>query len=307
MADAGTAGIQRKPPGLGRRIVSSWVPYSYVAPFYILFLVFMAFPIVFTLYLSFHSWDGLSSMRFTGLDNLVRIVRDPVFWTALYNTLFIGIVAHIPMLSFALIVAFILDSGFIRFRHFFRTIYFLPVVASSVAISLVFMNVFGFRGGLINLVIMAFGGERIHWLGGQGEWVRTVIMTVFIWRWVGWNMVIYLAGLQSIPNELYDSARIDGAGWPQVLRHISLPLIKPVVLFSFVLSVVGTFTLFDEPFVLAGVEGGPNRMGLTLMVYLYRNAFRFSRFGYASSIALVIMILTIVVAVMNIRFFREKV
>lgn len=307
MGYAETVGTNRKPRGLGRRMINSWVPYSYIAPFYVLFLVFMAFPILFSFYLSFQSWDGLSAMRFSGLANFTRIAQDPVFWTALYNTLFIGVVAHIPMLSFALIVAFILDSGFIRFRHFFRTIYFLPVVASSVAISLVFMNVFGFRGGLINLIIMAFGGERINWLGGQGEWVRTVIMTVFIWRWVGWNMVIYLAGLQSIPNELYDSARIDGASWPQVLFRISLPLIKPVVLFSFVLSVVGTFTLFDEPFVLAGLEGGPNRMGLTLMVYLYRNAFRFSRFGYASSIALVIMLLTIIVAVMNIRFFREKV
>lgn len=295
-----------RPNTLLRRIRDSWVPYSYIAPFYILFLIFMAFPIVFSLYLGVQSWDGLSPMRFVGLGNFQRLFDDPIFWRALANTLYIGVVAHIPMLSFALIVAYILDSGFIRFHHFYRTIYFIPVVTSSVAISIVFTNIFGFRAGLVNIFVVMFTGDRINWLGGQGEWIRSVIMTIFIWRWLGWNMVIYLAGLQSIPGELYESARIDGATWPQILLRISLPLIKPVVLFSLVLSVVGTFTLFDEPFIVAGVEGGPNRMGMTLMVYLYRNAFRFSRFGYAASIALVMTVMTVVVSVLNMRVFRKK-
>lgn len=298
--------LVRKQFSLLRRMQRSWVPYSYIAPFYILFLIFMAFPIVFSLYLGLHSWDGLSPMMFVGLGNFQRLIGDPIFWRALSNTLFIGVVAHIPMLTFALIVAYILDSRFIRFQHFYRTIYFIPVVTSSVAISIVFTNIFGFRAGLINAVLVLFGGDRINWLGGQGEWIRSVIMTIFIWRWLGWNMVIYLAGLQAIPGELYESARIDGATWPQILFRISLPLIKPVVLFSLVLSVVGTFTLFDEPFVVAGIEGGPNRMGLTLMVYLYRNAFRFSRFGYAASVALVMTLMTVIVSVVNIRTFKEK-
>lgn len=293
-------------PGLLTRIRRSWVPYSYIAPFYILFLIFMAFPIVFSVYLGFHQWDGLSPMNFILFDNFTRLYNDPIFWRALSNTLFIGIFSHIPMLFFALLVAYILDSGFVRYQHFYRTIYFMPVVVSSVAISIVFTNIFGLRSGFINLVIVLLGGERIHWLGGQGEFVRLVIMTIFIWRWLGWNMVIYLAGLQSIPGELYESARIDGASWPQVLFRISLPMIKPVVLFSLVLSVVGTFTLFDEPFVVAGVEGGPNRMGLSLMVYLYRSAFRYSRFGYAAAVALVMTVMTIIVSLLNMKVLGKK-
>ncbi len=293
-------------PGLLKRMRRSWVPYTYIAPFYILFMIFMAFPIVFSLYLSVQHWDGLSPMRFIGFDNFMRLAGDPMFWRALNNTLFIGIVAHIPMLLFALVVAFILDSGFIRSQHLYRTIYFMPVVVSSVAISIVFSNIFGLRSGIINLFVVMLGGQRINFLGGQGEWIRLVIMTIFIWRWLGWNMVIYLAGLQSIPGELYESARIDGASWPQVLFRISLPMIRPVVLFSLVLSVVGTFTLFDEPFVVAGVEGGPNRMGLSLMVLLYRNAFRYSRFGYAAAVALVMTIMTVIVALMNAKLFGKK-
>lgn len=293
-------------PGLLTRMKRSWVPYSYIAPFYVLFLVFMAFPIVFSVYLGFHQWDGLSPMNFIWFNNFIRLYNDPVFWRALSNTLFIGIVAHIPMLFFALVVAYILDSGFVRSQHLYRTIYFMPVVVSSVAISIVFTNIFGLRSGVINLVIVLLGGDRINWMGGQGEYIRIVIMTIFIWRWLGWNMVIYLAGLQSIPGELYESARIDGASWPQVLFRISLPMIKPVVLFSVVLSVVGTFTLFDEPFVVAGVEGGPNRMGLSLMVYLYRSAFRYSRFGYAAAVALVMTLMTIVVSILNMKVFGKK-
>lgn len=293
-------------PGLLTRIRRSWVPYTYIAPFYILFLIFMAFPIMFSVYLGFHQWDGLSPMNFILFDNFARLYNDPIFWRALSNTLFIGVFSHIPMLLFALVVAYILDSGFVRYQHFYRAIYFMPVVVSSVAISIVFTNIFGLRSGLINLIMVLFGGERIHWLGGQGEFVRLVIMTIFIWRWLGWNMVIYLAGLQSIPGELYESARIDGASWPQVLFRISLPMIKPVVLFSLVLSVVGTFTLFDEPFVVAGVEGGPNRMGLSLMVYLYRSAFRYSRFGYAAAVALVMTVMTIIVSLLNMKAVGKK-
>ncbi len=295
-----------KRESLIRRIRKHWVAYTYIAPFYILFLIFMAFPIVFSLYLSLHQWDGLAPAVFIGVQNFTRLVADPAFGRALWNTLYIGVLSHIPMLTLALIVAFILDSRFVRLRDLYRTIYFIPVVTSSVAISIVFMNIFGHRAGLMNVLVVSLGLDRINWLGGQGEWIRPVIMTIFIWRWLGWNMVIYLAGLQSIPGELYECARIDGASWPTVLFRISLPMIKPIVLFSLVLSVVGTFTLFDEPFVVAGVDGGPNRMGLSLMVYLYRSAFRYSRFGQAAAVALVMTLMTVLVSVISMWLLRQK-
>lgn len=288
---------------LWKEIKKNKVPYTYIAPFYILFGLFGAFPILYAFYLSFQQWDGLNRMRFIGLQNYKLLFNDPLFWKAAYNTIFIGIVAHVPMLLFALFIAFIINSGLVRFKEVFRTVYFLPVITSSVAISIVFLSIYGVRAGLANYVLTSIGLPPIDWWGGFGQWVKPAIIIMFVWKWVGWNMVIYLAGLQSIPGELYEAGAIDGASMPQIFFRITLPLMKQIILFSLILSTIGALTIFDEPYMLVGTVGGTDYAGLTLMVYLYREAFEHVRFGYASAIAYMISAFIVIVAVINMKIF----
>jgi cellobiose transport system permease protein len=282
------------------------VPYIYIAPFYILFALFGAFPIIFAFYLSFQQWDGLEAMNFVGLQNYKQLLSDPIFWKAAYNTVYIGIVAHVPMLIFALFVAFVVNSAMVKYKQVFRTVYFLPVITSSVAVSIVFLTLYGVKAGLINYVLTLFGLPPIDWWGGNGNWVKPAIILLFMWKWVGWNMVIYLAGLQGIPRELYEAAEIDGASMTQIFFRITLPLLKPIILFSLILSTIGALTIFDEPYMLVGTGGGTDNSGLTLMVYLYREAFEYVHFGYASSIAYVISIFIIIIAVINMKVFGKQ-
>ncbi|MGQ9629010.1 MAG: carbohydrate ABC transporter permease [bacterium] len=292
-------------PSLWREIKRNWVAYAYISPFYILFALFGAFPIIFSLFLSFQRWDGISPMKFVGLLNYTRIFNDAVFLKALSNTLIIGVVAHVPMLSLALILAFIINSGLIKYKDVFRAIYFLPMVTSSVAVSLVFMTMYGVRFGFINFLLAKLGLQPIDWWGGTGFWVKPAIIILFVWRWLGWNMVIYLAGLQGIPEELYEAARVDGANLRQIFMHITLPLLKPIILFTLILSTIGALTIFDEPYILVGSSGGTGRAGLTLAVHLYQQGFEYVHFGYASAIAYVVCIMIIVLSVLNIKIFGK--
>jgi ABC-type sugar transport system permease subunit len=280
----------------------NWVAYAYISPFFILFAIFGAFPILFSLVLSFQDWNGISPMQWAGLQNFIRLFQDRLFWLALGNTLYIGIVAHVPMLIIALILAFIINSGLVRYKDFFRTAYFLPVITSSVAVALVFGTLYGVHFGLINWVLAEIGLKPIDWWGGRGEWIKPAIIILFVWRWLGWNMVIYLAGLQGIPGDLYEAAAIDGASLPQIFRLITLPLLRPVILFTIVLSTIGAMTLFDEPYILVGVMGGTSNAGLSIAMYLYNHGFNLAHFGYASAMAYVVSAIIVVASVLNIRF-----
>jgi cellobiose transport system permease protein len=297
---------------LWREIRRNWVAYAYILPFYILFAVFGAFPILFSLFLSFQQWNGISPMAWIGLENYARLLQDRLFWLAMWNTVVIGVVAHVPMLSLALILAFIINSSLVRHKDFFRTAYFLPIVTSSAAVALIFSTLFGVRFGLINWILTEAGLSPIDWWGGTGAWIKPAIIIVFIWRWLGWNMVIYLAGLQGIPNDLYEAAAIDGASLPQIFWHIILPLLRPVILFTLILSTVGAMTIFDEVYLLLpggmALTGGTSNAGLTIALYLYNEAFNLAHFGYASAIAYVVSAVIVFVSVLNLRFFgRERV
>ena len=293
-------------PSLWREIRRNWVAYAYISPFYILFAIFGAFPILFSLYLSFQRWNGISPMRWVGLDNYIRLFNDGLFWQAMWNTIFIGVIAHIPMLGGALILAFIVNSALVKAKEFYRTAYFLPIVTSPVAVALVFSTLYGVRFGLINWVITELGAQPIDWWGGRGEWIKPAIIILFVWRWLGWNMIIYLAGLQGINPELYEVAAIDGATFRQIFLHITLPLLRPIILFTLILSTIGTMTLFDEPFLLVGVTGGTNHAGLTIAMYLYNQGFNFAHFGYASAMAYVVSIIIVTVSLLNMRLFGNR-
>lgn len=277
------------------------VAYVYIAPFFILFAIFGLFPIAFGFYLSFFRWDGLSQMHFIGLENYLNVFKDPLFWKALKNTLVIGISAHIPILLGGLTLAFILNSKLVKGQNIFKTIYFMPMVTSSVAISIVFQQMFGNNYGVINWFVTLFGGEKVNWLGGDGALIKVAVIVMFAWKWIGWNMVIYLAGMQGINSDVYEAARIDGANNVQVLFKICIPLIKPIIIFTVIQSTIGMFNLFTEPFILTGQnwQGGINNGGLTLMTYLLSKAPQGGNlYGYASSVAYIITALIIIISIL---------
>uniref|UniRef100_A0A7C1FPD0 Sugar ABC transporter permease n=1 Tax=Caldilinea aerophila TaxID=133453 RepID=A0A7C1FPD0_9CHLR len=291
---------------LWREIRRNWVAYVYISPFFILFGIFGAFPILYSFILSFQQWNGISPAQWVGFDNYFRLFQDRLFWLAMWNTVFIGVIAHIPILGGAMVLAFIINSAAVRFKHFYRSAYFLPVVTSPVAVSLIFSTLYGVRFGLINWTLVTLGLPPIDWWGGNGEWIKPAIIILFIWRWLGWNMIIYLAGLQGINPELYEVAAIDGANLRQIFFHITLPLLQPIILFTLVLSTVGAMTIFDEPYLLVGATGGTNNAGLTIAMYLYDRGFRFAHLGYASAMAYVVSAVIVFVSVLNIRFFGRS-
>ena len=275
--------------------------YVYVAPFLILFLLFGLYPIVSGFYISFFRWDGLGAMRYRGLDNYTRIFTDPMFLLAMKNTFQIGWISHIPILGGGMVVAYVLNGRFIKGNNLFKTVYFLPMVTSAVAVTIVFQTLFGFNFGLLNYFLSLIGLPAVNWLGGKGEHVKTAIIIMFSWKWIGWNMVIYTAGMQGIGTELYEAATIDGARPSQVFFRITLPLLKPIILFTLIQSSIGTVNLFTEPFVLTGgLGGGTNNQGLTMMMYMLNKAPQGNNvYGVAAAVAYVI---TVIVILLSLTF-----
>ncbi|WP_426450134.1 carbohydrate ABC transporter permease [Paenibacillus sp. S-38] len=277
-------------------------PYLMISPFYLLFIVFGLFPILFSLYLAFHAWDGLGEMKFVGLRNFTNLITDdPDFWISVGNTFAIWFMSTVPQLFAALVVAFLLNAAFLKFKDGFRAIYFLPNITSIVAVAIIFGSFFGTEFGLINGLLGVAGLPRIDWLNDT-LWVKAAISLMVIWRWTGYNAIIYLAGLQSIPNDLYEAATIDGASKTQQFLSITLPLLKPIILFTVILSTIGGMQLFTEPMILTGNSGGATKGGLTLVLYLYNQAFVNQMFGYASAIAWVLFILIGAFSFINWKF-----
>ena len=216
---------------------SYWPQYVAVAPFYLLFLVFGLFPIVFSIVLSFTDWDGMGEIQFVGLAQYQYLLTDTRFWNAVGNTFIIWFLSTIPMLFLALVIAFLLHSN-IRFKGAYRVAYFIPNVTSMVAMTIVFGSVFSDSFGLVNSALTALGAEPVAWL--SSDWgIKITISVMVIWRFTGYNAIIYLAGLQSIPTELYDAARVDGASSWRIFTSITIPLLRPVILFTVITSTIG--------------------------------------------------------------------
>ncbi|MCZ8514010.1 sugar ABC transporter permease [Paenibacillus filicis] len=285
-----------------RGLKTHLAPYVMISPFYVLFLVFSLFPIVFSLYLAFHAWDGLGPMEFIGLRNFRNLLTDdPDFWKSVGNTFIIWFLSTVPQLFAALVIAFLLNAAFMRFKDFYRAVYFLPNITSIVAVAIIFGSFFGSQFGLINGLLQAAGLPRIEWINDP-FWVKVAISLMVIWRWSGYNAIIYLAGLQGIPHDLYEAATIDGASRTQQFFSITLPLLRPIILFTVILSTIGGMQLFTEPLILVGNTGGSTKGGLTLVLYLYNQAFGNQMFGYASAIAWMLFLIIGLFSFLNWKF-----
>ncbi|HHV99470.1 MAG TPA: sugar ABC transporter permease [Clostridiaceae bacterium] len=272
--------------------------YLYIAPFFILFAIFDIFPMFFSFYLGFQKWNGLGEMKFYGLRNFELIFTDPIFWESIWNTFIIGIISTVPQLIMAIILAFVLNSRLLRFKNFFRVSYFLPYITSVVAVTLIFKIIFSnHETGLVNILLNYLGFKSISWT--TSYWgIKVAITIMIIWRWVGFNTIIYLAGLQSIPNELYEAATIDGASQVQQLRHISIPLLRPAITFTVFTSTIGSLQLFTEPLIFL-TKNSIRQEGITMVLYLYRDAFERSNFGKASATSIVLFLIIVIVASLN--------
>lgn len=277
-------------------------PYAMLLPTIVIFAVFMIYPILYSFYLSFTEFTG-GTYEFVGLRNYIELFNDPVFYKALFNTFFYLIIQVPVMISLALLLAVLIEQKFIRGKGFFRMATFLPTITSLVAYSLVFKVLFNTNYGLINYIVEFFGGEKIQWI--YSAWpARASIIISITWRWVGYNMIILLAGIQAIPTEMYESASLDGASFWQQLFYITIPAIKPIILFTTITSTIGTLQLFDEPYILT--QGGPNYATITLGEYLYDNGFTYLKFGFASALGYVMVIIIGLLSWLQFRVNKEE-
>jgi multiple sugar transport system permease protein len=269
--------------------------YLFLLPSFLGFLVFVAGPVVASLGLSFVEWNLLTAPKFVGLNNYVTIfTRDPVFWTAFWNTMFYTVTIVPLQLAAGLAVALALNQG-LRGVKLYRLIYFMPVVSSVVAVSLVFQWMFNRDFGVVSAVFWWLAETTglplapPDWLNSS-FWIKPTIAALTIWKNMGFTMVIYLAALQGVPEELYDAAKVDGAGGWARFRNITLPLVSPTTFFLLIIQMIGAFQLFSEPFVMTRGQGGPANSATSIVMYIYLTAFRFGQgqMGKASAIAWVL-------------------
>jgi multiple sugar transport system permease protein len=295
------------PPASRRPWRDDLVGWTFAAPFVILFGIFLAFPILASFVLSFTSF-GLKDLAnpvgstVVGLKNYVDLFSDPVFWTALFNTFYFVIVGVPLTLVFGLLIATALNRGVSRFRTVFRVGYYLPVITSIVAIAVVWRFLLDPDVGLINMALGGLGITGPAWLADPVLAMPSII-AMAVWRNLGFAMIVFLAGLQAIPAMLYEAAAIDGAGRWQGFRYVTLPMLRPTILFMTVITTIGYLQLFEEPFVMT--NGGPLDKTLSITMYMYQQGFTFFHQGFASSIAYVLFVIVAFVAFLQFKFLRS--
>lgn len=281
--------------------ISGWL---FIMPALVLLGLFMVYPIVWSLWMSFQTGRGMN-FSFGGFANIVRLTQDPIFLRALGNT-FTFLIIQVPiMLVLALLFATALNDTRLWGRGFFRTAIFLPCITSLVAYSILFKSMFA-NDGVINDFLLATGliADPIPWLGDP-FWAKVVVISAITWRWTGYNMIFYLAAMQNIDRSIYEAARIDGVpAWAR-FWYITVPMLKPVILFTSVISTIGTLQLFDEVNVLT--LGGPSDSTLTLSLYIYNLTFKFMpSFGYASTVSYVIVVLVGILSFLQFLVARDR-
>ncbi len=306
LAQRGVAEAQAS--GSTRRWREDLIGWAFAAPFVILFGIFLAFPILASFLLSFTSF-GLRDLTnpigatLVGLQNYLDVFADSTFWTSLLNTAYFVLVGVPLTLVLGLLIANALNRGVTRFRTAFRVGYYLPVITSIVAIAVVWRFLLAPDAGLINMVLSGLGIKGPDWLADP-VFAMPSIIAMAVWRNLGFAMVVFLAGMQAIPTSLYEAAAIDGAGRWQAFRYVTIPMLRPTILFMTVITTIGYLQLFEEPFVMT--DGGPLDKTLSVTMYMFRQGFRFFHQGYASAIAYLLFVIVAIVAFLQFRFLRSE-
>jgi len=278
--------------------------YAFISPFYILFTIFSVYPIIFSIYLSFTVWKGMGPKVFVGLENYRMLLGDSVFWQSIRNGVILFFL-YVPIMTLlALVLAVILNAKFVRFFQVFRTMIFIPYITTMIAAGFVFRMMMNVKYGFFNILLTSIGISPVPWLENVW-WARISLSLLVIWAWLGYNMVIMLAGLQTISKDLVEAATIDGANPVQAFFRITVPLMKPIILFSVILSTIGSFGLFSEVYSLTG-GGRPMNATLTPIVYIWQQAFQYYKFSYASAVSYVYFAIIIVLTLLQFRYFGRE-
>ncbi|KAA9378201.1 sugar ABC transporter permease [Microbispora cellulosiformans] len=283
-------------------------PYLYIAPFFLLFGAVGMFPLLYTAYVSLTNWNLLEPTRhWVGLANYAELLTDDYFWNALFNTVSIWLLSTVPQLLAALFIAHMLNRS-LRARTFFRMGVLLPNVTSIVAVTIIFAQLFGRDFGMVNWALDLVGLDPVDWQAGTLS-SHIAISLIVIWRWTGYNALIYLAAMQTIPEHLYEAATLDGAGQFTQFRKITIPMLRPTIIFTAVVSTIGGFQIIAEPLLFqAGTgnpTGGSDRQFQTVGLYLYEQGFSLYKFGYASAIAWTLCLIIVVMALVNYSVTRR--
>jgi multiple sugar transport system permease protein len=266
------------------------------------FLIFTAYPLLFSVYASFTKWNGLSAPVFNGLDNYVEMMGDPYFWQAMWNTLFLMI--GIPIgLVLSLLLALALNRK-MRGTTFFRTVYYVPVISSLAAVAILWQWAFNGDFGLINQALAIFGIDGPNWLQNTAT-VKPALIIMAIWKGLGFSMLLYLAALQSVPRHLYEAAALDGASTFQQFRHITVPMLRPVTFFLVVTSIIGGSQIFIEINIMTPT-GGPEFGSASIVWYIWQKAFNYLQMGYATSMSVVLGLIVFVITAIQFRFNRRS-
>ncbi|MFI1452796.1 carbohydrate ABC transporter permease [Streptomyces roseus] len=302
-----TAPVPPEPSPRRRGRPAALSPYAFLVPFFTLFAAFGIFPLLYTAYVSLYRAELQTpgELEWRGLGNYTALFADPFFWTALRNTFTIGVLSTVPQLLMALGLAHVLNYR-LRGRTFFRTALLLPYATSVAAASLIFAQLFGHDFGLINRLLDLVGVHPVDWQNGTVA-SQIAVSSIVVWRWTGYNALIYLAGLQTIPAELYEAAEVDGASrWRQFL-HVTLPGLRPTIVFTSVVSTIGATQLFGEPLLFEGsVSGGISHQYQTLGLYMYEQGWGFFHLGRAAAIAWVMFLLIAVLVGANAWLARRR-
>ena len=279
----------------------------FALPALALIAAFFVLPVAAGLALSLSDFDiyalgNPDYLRLVGLDNYRRLLQDPLFWRALLNTFYFVLVGGPLSVVVSLGAALLINARLVRFKGLFRVVYFLPVMTALVAVAVVWRYIYHPRYGLLNYALGLVGIAPIDWLGDPLLAMPALILMA-VWKNFGYNMIIFIAGLQSIPEQIYDSARIDGANRLQQLRYVTLPLLAPTFLFVGLLTMIGSFQLFAEPYVMT--QGGPSNSTLSVVLLMYEHGFRWWNLGYAAAIAFLLFAIMLAGTVLQLRLRRE--
>lgn len=281
----------------------------FLGPSLIIIAVFFFVPVLAAFVMSFTDFDiyalgNFSYLRFVGFHNYTELFNDPLFWTALKNTFYFVLVGGPLSVAVSLGTAILLNSKLIRFKGFFRLVYFLPVVTTLVAVSIVWRYFYHPRFGMLNYILSLLGIGQIDWLGNPNFSMPAIILLA-VWKNFGYNMIIFIAGLQNIPEELYEAASIEGASAWQCFKSITIPMLAPTSLFVSITTMIGYFQLFAEPYVMT--QGGPLNSTMSIVLYMYQEGFRWWNIGYSTSIAFALFVIIMIGTIIQFKLQKSTV
>ncbi len=284
-------------------ITKKITPYLLVSPYIVHFLIFVAFPVVFSIVLTFHKWNIIAPMEYTGLNNYIRLFNDKIFYQSLLNT-FLFLIIHIPLqIIVALFLAEVLNQK-IKLRGFYRAAFFLPVVVSGVVVTMLWQQLYGYDTGLLNRLLVSIGLDKVGWLVDPNIAMPSIAIMA-TWKNVGLYIVLFLVGLQTVPPQYYEAADLEGANHWQKFFNITLPSINPTIFMVAILSTIGGFSLFIEPYIMTG--GGPLNSTISAVLYIYKQGFFYYHMGYAATLGLFFAVIILIVIMIQKRFVeRDK-